>query len=474
MTTTLLSITEFIGRFHPVLVHLPIGILMIGLLLQWLSGKEKYKIPMEVIKVILLCGMYAAILSCITGYLLSLSGDYDESLVALHKWMGIAVAVASMILVVKVIHQEFDVIHKIVSFSLLGLVIVTGHLGGSLTHGSDYLTAALRSNSSNVDQAPKVISNIQEAKVYADVVQPMLQSKCYGCHGPQKQKGGLRLDDPEWIMKGGKNGPPVVAGKGDQSELIKRLLLPRENEHHMPPKVKQQLTEKQIALLHWWIEAGADFSKKIKELPQPAKIRPALLAMQGNGNMVRKIINNVPSAPVEPADPKAIEALSNKGVVVMQVAQNSNYLMADFVTALHTTDRDMVLLLPLKRQLIWLKLGNTEIMDEALATISQCKNLRELQLTNTHITDKGLTFIKSLDSLQMLNLVGTKVSTPGIRQLQSLKKLQSLYLYKTNVGKNDWMQLKNGFPKTYLDSGGYTLAFIRNDTTLVQTPKKIN
>ncbi len=471
---TLLSIIEFIGRFHPVLVHLPIGILMIGLLLQWLSGREKYKISIGVIKVILLCGMYAAILSCITGYLLSLSGDYDENLVALHKWMGIAVAVASMILVMKVVRQQFDVIHKIVSFSLLGLVITTGHLGGALTHGSDYLTAALKNNSNTADQPQKVISNIQEAKVYADVVQPMLQSKCYGCHGPQKQKGSLRLDNPEWMMKGGKNGPLIMAGKGDQSELIKRLLLPREDEHHMPPKAKQQLTEKQIALLHWWIETGADFTKKTKELPQPVKIKPVLLAMQGNSNTAKKNTNNVPSAPVEAADPKAIEALSNKGVVVMRVAQNSNYLMANFVTAVNTGDRDMLLLLPLKKQLIWLKLGGTEIKDQAMATISQCKNLRELQLTNTHITDNGLTFVKSLDSLQTLNLVGTKVSATGIRQLQSLKRLQSLYLYKTNVGKNEWAQLKSGFPKTYLDSGGYTLAFIHSDTMLVQTPKKIN
>jgi mono/diheme cytochrome c family protein len=474
MTTALLSITEFIGRFHPVLVHLPIGILMIGLLLQWLSGREKYKISIGVIKVILLCGMYAAILSCITGYLLSLSGDYDASLVALHRWMGIAVVAVSMILVVKVIRQQFDVIHKIVSFSLLGLVIVTGHLGGSLTHGSDYLTAALKNNNNATDQAQKAISNIQEAKVYVDVVQPMLQSKCYSCHGPQKQKGGLRLDDPEWIMKGGKNGPPVMVGKGDQSELIKRLLLPWEDEHHMPPKEKQQLTERQIALLHWWIEAGADFTRKIKDLSQPAKIKPVLLAMQGNSSTVKKNTNNVPSVPVEAADPKAIEALSNKGVVVMRVAQNSNYLMANFVTAVNTGDSDMLLLLPLKKQLIWLKLGGTEIVDEALATISQCKNLRELQLTNTHITDKGLTFVKSLDSLQTLNLVGTKVSAIGIGQLQSLKKLQSLYLYKTNVGKTDWPQLKSEFPKTYLDSGGYTLAFIHSDTMLVQTPKKIN
>ena len=469
MISVLLSVTEFFGHFHPLLVHLPIGILLMALLLQWLSGKEQYKISPQVVKILLVCGMFSALLSCITGYVLSLSGDYDENVVSLHMWMGIAVALASMILVAKAIRRQLDIIYKVVSFSLLGFIAAAGHLGGSLTHGSDYLTATLL-RSRDADQPQKVITNIQEAKVYGDVVQPMLQAKCYSCHGPNKQKGSLRLDDPQWLMKGGKDGASIVVGKGDESELIKRLLLAREDEDHMPPKEKPQLTEKQIALLHWWIDAGADFTKKIKELPQPEKIKPTLLAMQGDNNKGNKI-SNIPSAPVEAADPKAIEALSNKGVVVIPVAQNNNYLMANFVTAAHVNDRDIALLLPLKKQLVWLKLGAAKITDEALTMISQCKNLTELQLNHTNITDKGLTSLKSLDSLQTLNLVGTRVSIQGMMQLKSLKKLQSVYLYQTNVDRNNWFQLKRMFPKAHLDSGGYTLAFIPSDTMQVQTVK---
>ena len=96
MISVLLSVTEFFGHFHPLLVHLPIGILLMALLLQWLSGKEQYKISPQVVKILLVCGMFSALLSCITGYVLSLSGDYDENVVSLHMWMGIAVALASM------------------------------------------------------------------------------------------------------------------------------------------------------------------------------------------------------------------------------------------------------------------------------------------------------------------------------------------------------------------------------------------
>src|SRR5664279_4352644 len=172
-----LSITEFTGRFHVVLVHLPIGFLLIGLLLQWLSSKEKYHVSHQVIKVVILSGMIAAILSCITGYLLSLNGDYDEDLVGWHLWMGISVASISFLLYAKIISGRLDIWYKILSVALLIVIFITGHLGGSLTHGSDYLTAALSDSTDSVVVIKKNIPNIQEANAYADVIQPMLQTR---------------------------------------------------------------------------------------------------------------------------------------------------------------------------------------------------------------------------------------------------------------------------------------------------------
>jgi uncharacterized membrane protein len=235
-----LSITEFVGHLHPVLVHLPIGILLIGLLLQWLSTKERYKISPEVIKIILLTGMFSAIISCITGYMLSLSGGYDGNLVAWHMWMGISVAVASMLLVAKVIQSRLGISQKVASFALLGLIIITGHLGGSLTHGSDYLTAPFLNTDDTVVVKPIKIENVQEAKAYSDIIKPILQTRCYTCHGIHKQKGGLRMDDSLLLMKGGKDGEVIIPGKGDQSELLKRMILPLETDHHMPPRERPQ------------------------------------------------------------------------------------------------------------------------------------------------------------------------------------------------------------------------------------------
>jgi mono/diheme cytochrome c family protein len=385
-------------------------------------------------------------------------------------WMGIGVAAISILLYAKINNGQFDSWQRILSVALLFLILITGHLGGSLTHGSDYLTEGWSASPDSIIIPQKKIANIQEANVYADVVQPMLQTRCYGCHGEKKQKSKLRLDAPQWILKGGKDGA-IINDPGKESKLMKRLLLPRDHDDHMPPKQKPQLDEGEIALIHWWVDQGADFNKKVKELKQPEIIKSYLIALQSDHPEEKKAIPNIPLDPVEKADEKALKPLTDKGAIIIPVSQNSNYLMANFVSAIHITDKNLALLLSVKKQLVWLKLNNTGIGDSTLSVIGQFNNLTELQLNNTKITDKGLALLKNLDKLQSLRLVGTKVTGQGVLQLQKLKGLQSIYLYQTEVHKNDWGLLKKAFPKTAIDTGGYVVPLLVTDTTIVKAPK---
>lgn len=464
----LISLTEFIGRFHPVLVHLPIGILLMGILLQWLSAYPRYNVSFHVIRIVLLIGTFSALLSCITGFLLSSGGNYEAGLVSWHMWMGIGVAAASLLFLQRILTKKNDAFTKLTSISLLALVVLTGHLGGSLTHGPDYLTAALGDEEAPVVKR-KPIANIQEARVYDDVVQPVLQTKCYNCHNQRKQKGGLRMDEPQWLLKGGKDGEVIVPGRADQSELLKRLLLPEGDEHHMPPKQKPQLNEREIALIHWWIDGGADFTKKVKDLPQPEKIKPALLALQ---KVQPKAPANVPTASVEKADEKAVKALRDLGAVVLPVAQGSNYLLVNSVTAPHFSDEHIALLLPLKKQVVWAKLNDTSITDKGLAALAECRNITLLYLNNTGITDIGLSALKPLGNLQLLSLAGTKVSAKGLLALENLKRLQSVYVFRTSVVAADTALLRKRLPQTTVDIGGYTIPMLDSDTARLTAPKK--
>ncbi|HKC35752.1 MAG TPA: c-type cytochrome domain-containing protein, partial [Chitinophagaceae bacterium] len=417
-------------------------------------------------KIALFWGMISAILSCISGYLLSLSGDYDEELVDTHKWF--AISTASISVIAYLFNRWENEFAKWVILLMIPLIFITGHLGGSLTHGTDYLTKGF-SKDSITEKAFLPIADVQEANVYADIIQPIFENRCYGCHNKSKKKGKLRLDEPAFILKGGKDGIVIKPGNADESDMMRRLLLPRNDEDHMPPKEKPQLKDNEIALLHWWIATGATFDKKTKELEQPEKIKPVLLALQKE---VKKILPDLPHTPVEQADEKAIQKLKDRGIIVFPVARNSNYLKANFVTVDSVTYNDIALLLAVKKQLVWLDLSGKKIRDSLLTLIGQLTNLTRLQLNITPITDKGLVSLRSLVNLQYLNLVGTNVTAQGVIQLKDLRQLQAIYLYKTFISSSDWPMLKNSFPKVTLDTGGYQVPFLETDTMIVKPPVK--
>jgi uncharacterized membrane protein/mono/diheme cytochrome c family protein len=463
-----LSISTFIGHFHPVLVHLPIGILLLTAIFQFLLRKEKYKSLHSAIGISLFLGMLSAVASCISGFMLSQTGDYDEQIVSRHQWLGIATACISLL--AYYFYKKKNEFLKWIMLLMAVLIIITGHLGGSLTHGSGYLFSGLPdSSAAGSDTKIKPVTNVQEAMVYGDVIQPILQTKCYSCHGENKQKGKLRLDEQSFIVKGGKDGAVIIAGKEEESELIKRILLSVENEDHMPPKEKPQLSQHEIDLLRWWVSTGAAFEKKVKDIAQMDKIKPVLLSLQSVAIKEVNKVPDIPEAPVKKADDAAMAKLKVLGVVVIPVSQNSHYLSANFITAIFT-DKDLQLLEPLKEQLIWLKLGNTKITDSALAYVSKLTSLTKLYAENTAISDKGLAQLKTLSQLQYANITGTKVTVNGIMQLKNLKSLQQIFLYKTAVAGSDYAVLKKAFPAVMIDTGGYKVQMLATDTMLVKPP----
>lgn len=463
----LLNIPEFIGRFHPILVHLPIGILLLGCLFQLLTIKVQFNFLRPSLPIICLLGGLAAIFSCVSGYLLSESGDYDGELVDLHFWMGISVALISLLLYLMYRLTVKEMFLNLTAAALVVLITLTGHYGGSLTHGSDYMTAALKGESTKLAIPP--VPDVQKAIAYTHLVQPLLQNRCYSCHGSEKQKGKLRMDNISFMLKGGEEGTSLVPGRANESELIKRMLLPISNDDHMPPKEKPQLTAEEIALLQWWINEGAKADKKVSDLKQPEEIKPVLLSFQTGAAVVKKTVSEeIPAAEVEKADASAIEKLKKAGVIVIPVLSNSNYLSASFVTA--KADPEVLKLLePLRKQLIWLNLASSSITDQSIGNIAKLENLNKLNFSHTAITDKGLALLKDLSKLQVINLVGTKVSADGvIAQLTRLKELQHVYLYQTGVEEKDQAKLKAAFKKVSLDFGNYTLPFLAQDTTEVK------
>ena len=251
---------EFIGHLHPVIVHLPIGILLLGVLMMVYEHYSKVDLQLP-ISFTFLVGSISAVLACIAGWILSNSGEYDALLVQKHQWTGISTAVIGLL--VYFLKQY----RKLLAVILTLLVFITGHYGGTLTHGENYLfNSNENSNTSQVDtikvEAKKItqtISNgadsltIETHNVYKEQIAPLLKLRCYNCHSAIKQKNGLRLDGEMFIKKGGKNGKIFFAGNTFKSPLYTSLVLPMDDEKHMPPKGKHQLSQNEILIARDWV-----------------------------------------------------------------------------------------------------------------------------------------------------------------------------------------------------------------------------
>ncbi len=279
------------------------------------------------------------------------------------------------------------------------------------------------------------------------------------------------MDDSLKLMKGGKDGVVITKGNAEGSELAKRIALSLEDDDHMPPKEKPQLTKDQIALLHWWIDNGADMNAKVKDIKQSPDIKQKLLALQ-RVEKKKEEVNDIPAAPVAPADEKTIDKLREQHILVMPVAQGNNYLMGSFITDTIVTKEKLMLLQQLSKQLVWLKLTNTNVSDSLMTYISKLNNLTRLDVSNTSLTDESIQFITSLSHLQYLNLVKTNVTAKGVLSLKNNRSLTSLFLYKTKISTSDYTQLKMVFPKTNIDTGGYFVPTLPSDTTEVKVAKK--
>jgi mono/diheme cytochrome c family protein/uncharacterized membrane protein len=465
-------ISAGIGRLHPVFVHLPIGILLFATLLFFVSKKQRFANMSFAVAPALAIGSFFSILSCITGYLLSISDAYNEDIIFKHQWLGIATAITSV--VCYFVYQKKRTIFGIFITLLSTLIMVTGHYGGSLTHGADYLTASFNNSTSNTK---KVIANIDEAVVYTDIIEPILATKCYSCHGESKQKGKLRLDLPNYILQGGEEGKVLTPYQPGSSEIINRLLLPTSNEEHMPPKEKPQLTKDEVALLHWWIESGANFTAAVKNTKQTAAIK-GLLASFSNGasggNDGANASSGASILPTKNASPIAADLLTQlnkEGIVVVPVVSGSNYVRANLIGVENLSAQTFQLLAKISDQLLQLNASFTTVKDEHLLVLSNCKQLKQLELNGTAITNKGLAHLTALANLESLSITQTKVTADGIGNVSALKKLKKVYLYGTGFTNAAVAALKQKMPGLLIDTGGYKLPILATDTTEAKAPE---
>lgn len=427
----------FLGHFHPVWVHLPIGILLLlGILevaglasrsprLAWLPAISAHQRTL-----ILAIAAAAAIVAAALGWLLARGGDYDPALIARHRSLGIATAGATVLLLA--VRRQHRLYAPALALSLM-LLTATADAGAKITHGTNYLTGHMPSAIGwvlgiSIPAAPPKPRAVapDQALVFGDVVRPILQERCVGCHGPAKSNGGLRLDTWEMLAKGGKHGAVINPGDLATSALVKRIDLPPEAKEHMPPKGKPQLADDDLTLLEWWVGAGADHAKTVAALAPPPSVAEIISGRLGG-------------APEAPPDrlvtlAKASQIAGKLAVIVRPLTPDGPWIEVNAHGAGKAFgDAELAQLAPLAPAVEWLDLGSTSVTDAGLVALEPMRRLGRLHLDRTKITDAGLARLSRLSRLEYLNLRGTAVTDKGLASLRGMPRLRSLYLWQTAV-----------------------------------------
>lgn len=457
---------QLLGRLHPLIVHLPVGFIMLGLLLQWYDRKTgQYA---KVIGLIYLWAGFSAVLACSTGYLQYLGEGYGFDTVKWHLWSGIATALFCFLMYARLRKwKPMYFLSKIpvVAFSVLFFVLIsfTGHQGGNITHGEDYLVEPLPNSIKSAlgyaifEEKDIALNekNWEEALIYEDVVAAILNNKCVSCHNPKKIKGELLLDSEEGILTGGENGAVVVANKASDSEIFIRMNLPKDNDNHMPPEGKTQPSKEEIALIGAWLDAGHPFGGTIAESGLKKELFLSFFP--------KKIDNDYPNIEIAEASKDSIDLVKDKGIHIDKISKATNFLKVSCLNKPSFSDSDFALLRPLKKQIAILDLGGTKVSDAIFEELVTLPHLTVLHLDHTDITGKGIEKLASASEyLKSINLTGTKFQNRYLQKLADFKKLKKVYVFRTDLDGNGPKSLKDG--QITVDYGNYELPAIASDS----------
>ena len=245
------NLLALIGRFHPLIIHLPIGFIVMGLLIE--LNKKKFNWSNDSLKFIFFWASISGVLSIISGYFQYQKGGYLWDTVGGHFYAGITTVVLSVSFFLYLNNfKYFNLLpRKFYTLGHLIILTITGHLGGNITHGEDHLIEPINNLVGISDEQINITMNYEDyanKSVFINLIQPILDDKCVKCHNQKKTKGGLQMHNFESLVKGGKNGIILNFDDPELSEILVRIHLPKAEKKHMPPSGSKQLSREEIKL----------------------------------------------------------------------------------------------------------------------------------------------------------------------------------------------------------------------------------
>lgn len=412
---------HFLGRFHLLAIHLPIGLVVLVPVLE-VAGMRKPALR-EAAGFVLALACAFCLLTFALGYLLAYSSGETGTTMVRHMWGAIAFAI--LLLLCALIRPTWfqgngSHLYPILLACTLLALIWTAHQGGSLTHGSNYLTEYLPLPLKRVVAfASGGAETASPGSFYAKRVHPIFDAHCVSCHGVGKSEARLHLDTYDGVLRGGKSGAAMIPGDAGRSLLLARVTLPQNDKHFMPAEGRPPLSPADIALLRAWIQQGASpTSEAILGFTAAPGSEAVPLQPVGDYSSLMGEINQMRQS--EGAKLLAVSSKPSDGLV-----------LSTFDVGAGFGDAQLLQFQKYAPYIVEADLARTGVSDASLETLSHFTHLRALHLEGTAVNGSGLAKLKPLSQLTYLNLSETKVTSAAIAPLQSMPNLRHVYLFGT-------------------------------------------
>ncbi|HLF36175.1 MAG TPA: c-type cytochrome domain-containing protein [Cyclobacteriaceae bacterium] len=423
----------YLGHFHPVILHFPIVLILAAILNSWTKVKvyQEFLLPLATI---------AALVTAITGFILSFEKDARGDLLLWHQWLGAGMAIASSLWYgLEYGSWKSKYLVAFIKILMLPGIIVAGHFGGMVTHGRDFLTP-------DFAKSEPMVEIPDDPEIFTHAILPVLKDKCITCHNPDKSRGGLVMADYASFLKGGETGSAFIPGDPENSELIRRIQLPFDSEDHMPPEDRTQLSSAEIQLLEHWIRAGASDTLRLSDLKTDDPFRPIVMNFLPMARVDRT--KNLPEV-----DEATIQKLSTDYCTITRQAAGMHALSVNMFPHPGYEPRELTGLQSISKNIVNLDLSNMPIGKSEITFIKTCEALEWLELDNTSVSDEDLVELKDLPNLTIIKAYGTKLTDKSAGIFQSMPSLSKLFIWNTAIPGEALEKLRSSRPGLQISTG---------------------
>ncbi len=420
------------------LVHFPIGFLILAILIEIYCSIFKIRVNKSIINFTWFIAFFSSILTTTLGLLIAETGHYIDENLFMHKVFGLSLTTVSFVswfFRLSFFSNLFSSSFKTLSNTIIVVLLtLTGHYGGNLTHGETYLVDYAPENIKElvVKKNKHVELEIDSVEIYNDLIQPIFNQKCVSCHNKEIFRGNLNMDSYSNLLKGGSSGNPINKSDPRKSLLIKRITMPTSDLKYMPPD-GEPVSFDEIKTLIWWINNLDKSNDNLASLKVEDDIKESLEMLYSINFKEKQWFEKII---VEKLDESLIQGIDNTIFQIKYVSDDKKFLSVKYLKK-NVSLGDIEKLEKIRGNITYFTAKSSNLSNDMIKSISNFENLVKLEIQDNNINDESIEILQSLNNLEILNIHKTKITSKAIDALKKFKNLKRAYVWGTSISKSE-------------------------------------